>query len=146
MRQAEVVLKQAAEVERVRQADAMKVRADAELAEIMRLDPSVRSFDDILGSPSGQVFRGLVYSGNSFVEAFKLANFDRLTTAGVAAAAAAAGRQAVSKAHLQAVAKPRGGGALPVPADELVLYRELNPGMSDAEIFDDFNRRAPKRG
>ena len=53
-------------------------QVDAELAEIRRLDPDMVDLKAILESETGGAFQEAVSRGASFIEAFKLANFDRL--------------------------------------------------------------------
>lgn len=57
-------------------------QVDAELAEIRRLDPDMVDLKTILESETGEAFQAAVNRGASFIEAFKLANFDRLQQRG----------------------------------------------------------------
>ena len=68
---------QAAADEQRRQAEA-QARVDAELAEIHKLDPTINTVEDLLSMPGAKAFYDLVRKGNSFLDAYRLANFDRL--------------------------------------------------------------------
>jgi len=150
MRRAEEVLRLNEEAARQRDLSAFQARVDAELAEISRLDPSVKSLDDIMMSPAGVEFTAAVRRGNSYLDAFKLANWERLASGGAAAAAAAAKQQVLSnvsgKDHLSGTVVPRSGGSVPVPAAEMSLFREILPDATEAEIRDYYNKHARTAG
>jgi hypothetical protein len=110
-----------------------RARADADLAEIRKLDPTVKDMGDLLKMPNAKDFYAYVKKGNSFLDAFYLANRERLASASAEAAKQRALNNARSKDHLTATAV-RGGGAISVPADELALFREFMPGASEADI------------
>lgn len=118
-------------------------QVDAELAEIRRLDPDMVDLKAILESETGGAFQEAVSRGASFIEAFKLANFDRLQQRSSAETARraeqAARNKARSKDHLQTL-RTSGSGAVPVPADVKEMYHYLMPGKSDAEILEHYNR------
>lgn len=118
-------------------------QVDAELAEIRRLDPEMVDLKTILESETGKEFQAAVSRGASFIEAFKLANFDRLQQRNSAETARraeqAARNKARSKDHLQ-TSRTSGSGSVPVPADVKEMYRYLMPGKSDAEILEHYNR------
>lgn len=115
-----------------------------ELAVIHQMDGSVSTLEDIARMPTWGVFReAVMHRGCSFVEAFRLANFDAIMERQRADAARRAAQAAVnnarSKDHLAASAS-RGSGAVSVPGDEMELYRRLNPGKSAADIQDHYNK------
>lgn len=118
-------------------------QVDAELAEIRRLDPDMVDLKTILESETGEAFQAAVNRGASFIEAFKLANFDRLQQRASAETARraeqAARNKARSKDHLQ-TSRTSGSGAVPVPADVKEMYHYLMPDKSDAEIMEHYNR------
>ena len=87
----------------------------------------------ILRSESGERFRRYVRRGLSFVEAYTLAARDRLNDIREGRAREAARVKAASKDHLNATSST-GLGALPVPGDEMALFRELMPDAAEAEI------------
>lgn len=111
-----------------------------ELEEIKKLDPSISSINDITDLPTGKKFRDLVNRGNiSFLEAFKLANFDRIQTIRAAAQRQAA-KNAESKSHMKGIAASAKGGA-EVSDREIKIYKTMCPWMSDDEIRADFAKR-----
>jgi len=120
-----------------------QAQIDAELAEIHRLDGSVNGLEDILRMETGGAFQDAVRRGHSFLDAFKLANFDRLRsraeTEAAARAAQAARNSARSKEHLKA-SSPKGNGSTPVPGDVMEIYRLMMPGASEADIQSHYNR------
>ena len=122
------------------QALATEAKVKAQLEEIAKLDPAIKTVEDLLKAPNAKEFYDLVKQGNTLVNAFRLANFDRLTTQ----AATAARQQAVintrGKDHLQATGNSRGSGAASVPRDEMAMYRLFNPGASEAQIQAHFNK------
>lgn len=155
MRAAQEVLQREETVKRQEQEQAVRARADAELLEIQKLDPSVTAYEDVLAMPTGAVFYEHVSRGLGFLDAFKLANMDALMSrlpAGVPdgdrtapqprgdAARQAAMQQARSKDHLNRSA-PRGEGAASVPSEEMELYKLLMPNMTEAEIAADYKKR-----
>ncbi len=113
-------------------------RVQAELEEIRQLDPEMEDLGCILRSEAGERFRRYVRRGLNFVEAYELAARDRLEGLRTLRSREAARLQAASKDHLAATAT-RGQGALPVPREELALYRELLPEATEAEIRRHYN-------
>jgi len=108
-------------------------RVTRELEEIRRMDPEMEDLGCILRSESGERFRRYVRRGLSFVEAYTLAARDRLDGLREEKAREAARVKAASKDHLNATSST-GLGALPVPGEEMALFRELMPGVAEAEI------------
>ena len=115
----------------------------AQIAEIHALDGSVSTIDDLLKMPNAKAFGDYVRKGNSFVDAYKLANMDKLLASARESASASAINKARSKDHLTAT-ETRGSGAVSVPADELALYRELMPDASEADIIKHYNKYIKK--
>lgn len=135
----ELAEEQARAAERQRQA-AAQARVDAELQEIHKLDPSISTVEDLLAMPTAKTFYDLVRKGNSFLDAYRLANFEKLTAAKTDAARQQALNNARSKDHLTATGTPAGTGALPVPQEEMDIFRAFNPGATDAEIAAYYNK------
>ena len=145
MQRAQEVIRQGEESARRQQEAALQAKVDAELAEIGKLDPSVKGINDILAMPTGRAFHEAVMGGHSFLDAFKLANFERLRSDASAGAAAAARQQAVTNAggkdHLQQTTSPRGGGSAPIPQDELALAKALMPDVPESKIREYYSKR-----
>lgn len=140
VKRAQELIQRQEETARAAEASAAKARVDAELLEIQKLDPSIRSVEDLLHMPKAKEFYELVQSGNSFLNAFRLANYERLTAQAAEAARQQAQNLTRSKEHLTRTDGQRGGGAVSVPPDELRLFREMNPGASEAEIQAYYNK------
>ena len=109
---------------------------DRQLGEIRAMDPEMKDLGAILNSDAGPKFREYVGRGLNFVDAYTLAARDKLAARAAGAKSTAA--KAAGKEHLGATST-RGQGAASVPSDVLALYRDLNPGMSDAEIQKHYN-------
>ena len=132
----EMQQKQARQEQEARQQNRQQFESNVslELAEIQKLDPTVQSLADIVKMDTGKEFARLVQKGGlSYLEAFKLANMDKIMRQKAAAAAAGAKTAAAGKDHLTRT-KSRGTAPIEVPKDEKEAYRIFNPGASDAEI------------
>lgn len=119
---------------------AAEARAAEQLAEIGKLDPSVKTMADLQAHPSyGQVY-AYVKGGLSIAEAFTAANLDAIRERDRRAAAQAAMNAANSKAHM--TAHDSGGGELtePVPEGVRRSYRELYGNISEEEIKSKYER------
>lgn len=115
-----------------------------ELEAIHQLDGSVRSLEDIRKMDTWNAFQDAVMNrGCSFLEAFRLANFDAIMERRQKEisqrAAQAAVNNARSKEHLT-VSGSRGEGAARVPDEVMEMYRYLNAGCSEADITAHYNR------
>ena len=144
VRQAKAAKQQAdAMLQRVRQ-DNAKARMDEQLKQISALDPSIRTVDDLAKAENYQEILDKVKAGYSVLDAFKLANFDRLQQRTVTAARQAAVNAAQGKAHLQQT-QGRGAGAANVPESVKAEYRMMNPGISDDEIQKHWNLYQPSK-
>lgn len=129
-KQARAAAEAAAEQARQQQA---RLKVDEELKEIGTLDPSIKELKDIAKLETYPKFYELVKKGNSLVDAFKLANYDALTSSTAAASRQAAINAAQSKQHLSQTTQ-RGAGAVTVPSEVKEAYRAFNPNASEAEI------------
>lgn len=105
-----------------------------QLAQIRAMDPAMTDLKTILESDAGPKFRAYVSKGLDFVDAYKLAAEGRL--AGIKSNRQ--GARTGGKDHLTST-KTAGSGDIDVPADEMAIFRELNPDMSEAEIRSFYN-------
>lgn len=124
-----------------------KAAIDDQVRQIHELDPTINEFADLGKMPNFQKFYELARNHKlSLVDAYKLVNMDKLTQRRVDAERQAARNAAAGKAHLTKN-KPRGGGSadIPVPADVAEFYRELEPGISNADMQRDYARYAAKQ-
>ena len=140
MKQVQQIAQKQEEAAKQQSEAAAKARVDAEIAEIHKLDPTISEVKDLLKMPTAKEFYALVKKGNSFLDAFRLANYDRLTTAAAEAAKQQAMNNARSKDHLTGTSPQRGQGSSPVPPDEMAMFRLINPGATDAEIQAYYNK------
>ena len=114
---------------------------EVELAEIGKLDPTVKSLADILSKDGGKKWAGYVQNnGMSYLDAYKLAFHDEIVARAQTAAQTGAAMKERSKSHLKA-SGARGQGAVEVPARIREFYRQFQPSMTDAEIEADYNKR-----
>lgn len=119
---------------------AAQAQVDREIAEIHKLDPSINSVRDLLSMENAKEFYAAVKRGNSFLDAYRLANFDRLTAARAEAAKRQALNNARGKDHLTGVRTPQGTGAATVPKDEMEAFKLFNPDATEAEITAWYNK------
>ena len=131
--------KQAAEREKLLE----RVRED--LKEIEKLDPTIKTVEDILKTDTAVQFQEYGARGNPFYDAYYLANRESLTQKAQAAAKQQAMNRTQSKEHLKAT-DSRGNGAAAVPSAELGMYRLFNPSASEAEIQKHFNNYLKENG
>lgn len=121
-----------AQAEKVRQAE-RENKAQKELEEIRKLNPEIKGMGDLLTMPNSKEFYDLVKQGCSFVQAYKLVNFDQLIKQVSQKAQVQADALARGKEHLTTT-QVRGAGAATVPNEELAIYRRMMPKATEAEI------------
>ena len=119
---------------------AAQAQVDREIAEIHKLDPTINSVRDLLSMENAKEFYAAVKRGNSFLDAYRLVNFDRLTAARAEAAKRQALNNARGKDHLTGVRTPQGTGAATVPKDEMEAFKLFNPDATEAEITAWYNK------
>lgn len=126
-----------------REAEA-RARADADLAEIRKLDPRIQDVGDLLKLDRAEQFSAYVKRGNSFLDAYRLTYFDRISENAAKAAREQTLRSARSKDHLAGAAPGRGAGAVSVSQQEMAYCRAFLPNASDAEIQAFYNKHSKK--
>ena len=139
IKQAEILVNKARMQAETAEREAMQAKIDAEIGQIHQMDPSINSVEDLLAMPNADHFRQLVKRGNSFLDAYKLANYDQLTQRAAAAARQQAQNLARSKNHLTAGSQ-QGAGAATVPTRDLEMFRMFNPQASDSAIQEYYNK------
>lgn len=140
MRKVQELIDRGEKAERKQREVAAQQQIAAELAEIQKLDPTVQSLQDLLKMPTAKEFYAYVTKNHlSYLDAFRLANRERLEQQTTEAARRQAMTNARGKDHMTST-KPQGAGAIAVPDDEAVMYKLLNPEATDAEIQAHFNR------
>lgn len=141
VKRAEEIIRRDEEARRQAEEAAAKARIDGEIAEIHKMDPAVSSVEDLMKMPNAKQFYEYVKRGNSFLDAYYLANREALEQRAAQAARQQAMSAARSKDHLTATGNARGAGAASVPSEEMQLFRLLNPDATEAEIQKYYNRK-----
>lgn len=129
-------LEEAREAKRQAAAAAM----NEQLRQIHELDPAINTVEDLAKMPNyAEFYRFVKQNRLSLVEAYRLANMERLSERAAAATKQAAINAAQSKAHLEATKSRGKGGDMPVmPAEVREYYRAINPNATEAEIRADY--------
>lgn len=123
-------------------AEQLKSKVEAQIKEIHEMDPNINSVEDFFKMDNYQEFYNLVKNSQmNFVEAYKLVNFDRLTSTRATAARQAALNNQRGKDHLTGTAGARGAGNRSVPQDEMAMFRVFNPNATEKQILDYYNRQ-----
>ena len=128
----------------VRQAEAqmaeltnMRAQQEVErdIAEVLKLDPTLTSKDAIMNDPSFPLALEKVQAGMRLVDAYKLVNFDRLSSSKTAAARQAVVNQVKGQAHLSNAAGLTASDTLEdIPASMLETFRDRFPEKTDKEL------------
>ena len=116
-----------------------RAQIDADVAEIGKLDASIKSLEDLMAAPYWGEMYAMTQRGYSLKDAHFLLNHKRLEEAKLEAARAAGANNARGKDHMTGLTPARGGGSITVPADQLAIYRQFMPGATDAEIQAHYN-------
>lgn len=145
VKQAQKIVERSQAQEQQNRAAQVRAKIDGQIAEIGKLDPAIQTVSDLINMPNAKEFYDLVRGGKNFVEAFKLANFDRLTQQKAQAAKQQAALNNRGKDHLQAGGNNRGAGMATVPSADLAMYRKLMPEATDAEIQAHYNQYKKNR-
>lgn len=132
IRQAEMVMATAERVQNIN-------RINSEVEELGRLDPSIKSLSDIPADVIEMVTRtnGVV----SLVDAYKIANYGKVSDSKQAAITQNAINQAKSKSHLNpvnGVATPDDG--VEIPNDVLTMWKDAFPDKSSKELKALYNK------
>lgn len=111
-----------------------------QLRQIHELDPAINTVEDLAKMPNyAEFYRFVKQNRLSLVEAYRLANMERLSERAAAATKQAAINAAQSKAHLEATKSRGKGGDVPaISAEVLEYYRAINPKATEAEIRADY--------
>lgn len=139
VREAREKQKQAEQAQQQAMQAQAQAKIDEQMKEIAALDPTVKELSDLTKMETYPRFYELVKRGNTLVDAFRLANMDKLTQAAVQASKQAAMNAAQGKQHLAQTAQ-RGSGSQSVPVDIREAYLAFNPGATEAEIQKHYNR------
>lgn len=133
---------EAVAAEKQRQAqEAVRQRMDAEIAQIHEINADISTLADLDKLPRADEFRSNL---KQIMDSPILAAYQRTYGQETASSAASAAKQQTlnsvnGRSHLTATTA-RGTGMQSVPADVLAEYRELMPGLTDAEIQKHYNK------
>lgn len=139
IRQAREAQAKAEQATRQAREQAAKANLEQQMKEISKMDPTIKGLGDLAKMANYQQFVDLVKRGNTFTDAYKLANFDALTQRAAQASRQTAMQAAASKEHLTATTQ-RGQGAVTVPDEVKSEYRAFNPDATDEEIARHYNK------
>lgn len=134
VRQAQLVMEQSKQQEEIRQ-------FEADLKAVHALDSTVNTIEDLLNMPNSREVLDMVGKGYSLPDAFKLANWDRLTQQSAQASKQAAINSLKSKSHMT----PTDGVSdnsedVDIPQSELAGWRNMFPHASDKELKAKYNK------
>lgn len=136
------VVKQANAIIQKQRQEQVQGKIEEQLREIHEMDPSINSVEDLTKMDNYQDFYDLVKTSNmTFVQAYKILNFDKLTSSRATAAKQAALNNQRGKNHLTGTAASRGSGSRSVPQDEMAMFRVFNPGATEQQILDYYNKQ-----
>ena len=134
-----------AEAQQRREEAAARERLDAEIEAIHKLDASVSSLEDLMQAPYWPQLYAMTQRGYSIKDAHFLLRHEQLEAARTQAATRQALNNARGKNHMTGPESARGAGLAPVPREELVYFRALNPGLSDSDYQAYYNKIRAKR-
>lgn len=134
------VLKTAKETRENAEVQDFTAKREMQLAEIRKLNPAIKTLDDIIRMDTGATFAEMVRKGCDFVQAYKVANIDSITQQARAAGEQRARNAAMSQAHIKGTPTNQ-NEALVVPQQVKEMYRKFNPGITDEEIAKDYRKR-----
>ena len=135
------LVKQAQEFMTKVQQEKAEQELQSDIKEISKFDSTIKSKDDLVKLENFEDIVKLVEKGNSLVEAYKLANFDKLVSKKQSAAEQAAINQAKSKSHLQKT----GGVAdtsnlLEIPERDMAEWKKFYPGVPASQLKEKYNK------
>lgn len=139
VQQAQQLLEERDAARRKADMDAAQRRVETEIAEIGKMDPAIKTVQDLLKMPKAKEFYDYVKKGNSFLDAYYLSHREEIAARQTQAARQQAQNLTRSKEHLTATGV-RGDGSAAVPAEDMAMFREFNPGATEAEIQAYYNK------
>ena len=135
------VVKQAQEILQRNQMEQAERSLQNDIAEITKLDASIKSVDDLGKQPYAQDLVRLVNSGLGLLDAYKLANFDALVSRKSEASKQAAINQAKGKSHLSTTdGVSTSDELMDIPEKDIAKWRAFFPDASLKELKEKYNR------
>lgn len=134
VKQAQLVMEQAKKQEEVRQ-------FEADMQAIHAIDSSINTINDLLATQDSQLVLEKVRQGYSLPDAYKIVNFDRLSSQSAQASKQAAINALRSKSHMA----PTDGVSdtstdIDIPQNELAGWKAMFPHASDKELKAKYNK------
>jgi len=121
-------------------------RLEADYKEILALDPSLNSVEDILNDPSMPLMTEKVAQGMSLVDAYKIVNFDRVFASKEAAVKQQTVNQVKGKNHLATGASINVNDTEEdIPAESIEKWKEMFPEKSSKELKALYNKTINNR-
>ena len=114
---------------------------DNELAIIHEIDPSITTASDLANVENFAEIESYWKRGYAISDAFKLANFGKVSKQSLDAVKQAAINKAKSTSHLQSTVGVTEGGKelMDIPKDQIDLWRACYPGLSDKQLKEKYN-------
>ena len=114
--------------------EARRRAIEDEFRKINAIDPSVKSFDDLILMENAEEFAEKVRRGYSLTDAFIITNSKKLSQRIKNAAVRSTLSRLAAKQHLTGAGTGGGEAAIDVPAETYSLYKTLYPNITDSEI------------
>ena len=138
VQQAQVVMQQAAESQ-------MKSRLADDIKAINKLNPNLKTLDDVFALPNAEQMVALVQNSRdaiSLADAYKIVNFDDLMAGKTASAKQATLNNLNGTSHLNQTDGVTDGGnnEVEIPANELDQWKKAFPGVSMADLRKKYNK------
>jgi len=108
------------------------------IREISNIDSTIKSIDDLLALDNYDEFYGLVEKGYTLVDAYKISNFDKISTRKAASAAQDVLTKIDSKNHIKPI-KGSASKEVTVPEEVIAQYKKNIPGMTEEQIRKHYN-------
>lgn len=119
---------------------------DKDITEVLKLDPSVKSKDDLFKDPMLPLMVEKVRAGMSLVDAYKIVNFDRLSSSKTAAARQDVINQVKGQSHLSnAPGVNVSDSSEDIPASMVQTFKDMFPDKSMKELKALYNKTLQSR-
>lgn len=132
-------VKEAREAAERARAERAKIRLEEDIKEIGKIDPAIKTLEDIASLPEYDNILGYVKKGLTIAEAYRLSVPDKRAAEREEKARQAEINKLQSKEHLSRTFG-RGTGAVAVPKDVREAYRLFDPSMTDDEIAKHYSK------
>ena len=113
-----------------------------DIKEIMRIDPSVKSMEDVAKSPNISQILSLTQTGLRFADAYKVANMDLLISNKAVSAKQSAINNIKGTQHLNATnnISANNDSSVDIPSSELVNWQDAYPDLSMTDLRKKYNQ------